>query len=179
MQFRMVRATLLFVSGICATVQCGVLRANAAEHPKVLLVYPHATGVSHSANGPSDQLTYHVEVKFPASNVIGWISYKLQKEGWEPLTNDFSNPQLPSSHVRGWGEVLYGPNRPGNCVHVWMGDWSNPSGDIVHYDFRYEQGERCTPDATDLKVTAMYVPSAAAQRARQVMEDYMKHLGQH
>ena len=178
-KLRAIAFGLIAVMIICLVERCGNSMIEAAERPEVLLVYPEATGVSYVTKGPSNELAYYVNVKFPASNVIGWVSSELQKEGWKALPYDFSNPRLPSSNVKGWGEVLYGRDQPGNCAHVWMADWSNSDGDIVHYDFRYEQGRKCTQDASNLRVTARYIPAAAARRARQALDEYMKNLDKH
>ena len=58
----------------------------AVEHTDAFIVYPRATRIwSGNVEGWSE-LTYHVKEAFPASSVIGWISYKLQKQGWRPQT---------------------------------------------------------------------------------------------
>jgi hypothetical protein len=175
MHFRFKRFGLLRVIGLAAILQCRVPASDANEIPAGLLVYPRATAVSYNSDATSKRVAYHVEIKFPGSGVIGWISYTLQNEGWQPLPYDFSNPQLPSSNVTGWVEQLYGPKVPGNCAHVWMGDWSNASGDIVHYDFRYKQGKNCTVDATHLDVNAFYVPATVAQESRKLLQEHIRN----
>jgi hypothetical protein len=139
--------------------------ALALEHADAFIVCPRATRIwSRNVEGWS-QLTYHVEETFPASSVIGYISYKLQKQGWQPQTHDFLNLELQTSQVRGWGEILEGPRIPGDCVHRWIGDWKDRSGNIVRYTFRYREGKRrCTSNPVDLEVNVTYVPVSAAER---------------
>ena len=41
--------------------------------------------------------------------------------------------------MTGWTYFLDGTKDPTQCVHQWLGDWKDPSGNIVTYGFRYEQ----------------------------------------
>lgn len=118
--------------------------------------------------------SYHVSSKFPATPVIGWISDRLQKAGWEPLKYDFLNPDSPSSHVTGWTYFLDGRKRPAPCVHQWLGDWKDASGNIVRYGFRYTQPGCSTFALTDLEVNAWYIPADVARQTQQHLEKWKK-----
>jgi len=166
MVLRPAHTAFLFFIAICAGLRGGLV--NAAEHPDAFLTYPNAANVWTGSVGSTDQLTYDVVAKYQASHVIGWISRKLQKAGWEPLVYDFLNPGLPSSRVTGWQEFLDGTKDPTLCVHQWIGDWKDAAGNIVRYLFRYTQLECGTSDLTDLAVSAVYVPAAAARQAEQM-----------
>lgn len=119
-------------------------------------------------------VSYHVTSKFPATPVIELISKKLQKAGWEPLKYDFLNPSLPSSHVTGWTYFLDGTKDPTQCVHQWLRDWKDPSGNIVIYAFRYEQLGCSTSALTDLLVVAWYAPADVARQLQQASEQWKK-----
>jgi hypothetical protein len=144
----------------------GQRAAHSAEHQRTLPVYPEATGIAFVNRGGADEITYHVNVKYPASDVTEWISNNLQKEGWKPLTNDLWNPGLPLSITNGWRKVRVGPKPPGDCLRAWVGEWKDTSGDIVRYDLRYKEGEQCTSEPHDLEVNGMYLPSAAVEPQR-------------
>ena len=48
----------------------------ASEHSDALLLYPGAGQISSAKLGGTDQLSYHVKAKLPASGVIDWILRK-------------------------------------------------------------------------------------------------------
>jgi hypothetical protein len=164
-------AFLLFIA-ICASLRGGLV--IAAEPSDALLTSPNATNVWTGTVGWSDQLTYHVDAKFPAAEVIDSISHKLQKAGWEPLKYDFLDPALPSSQVSGWQEFPHGIKDPKLCVHQWLGDWKDAAGNIVRYTFRYKHPGCDTSDLKDLEVSAAYVRAAAVQQARQMFKQLEK-----
>jgi len=165
---------------------CPIQPARASEYPDALLVYPDAKDVRSGKREATEELEYHVDAKFPASNVIGWISHKLQGTGWKPLTHDFLNPNLPSSQAQGWQDFLAGPKAPGSCIHQWIGNWRDVSGNFVRYALRYTQTECGAPDLTDLRsvpklteleVTAAYVPAAVARQMQEAVEQFKREHG--
>ena len=181
---RRAQVALLLTMLVCSGLHNGGQQlADAAESSTALLLDPSATDVLSSERGGTDQLSYHVDAKFPASNVIGWISQKLREAGWQPLAYDFLNPKIPSSQVRGWEEFLDGTSQPMSCIHQWLGNWKDASGDIVTYAFRYTQvgcsaSELSDPEVvsnlTDLQVAAIYSPAAVAQQQLQAAEQFEK-----
>jgi len=122
--------------------------------------------------GGMDKLTYDVVAEFPASAVIGWISKKLERAGWEPLKYDFLNPGLQSSQVTGWTYFLDGTKDPIQCVHQWLGQWKDAAGNFVDYGFRYKRVGCETSDLTDLEVNAEYVPAAAFRQEQKMLEEW-------
>jgi hypothetical protein len=138
------------------------------------MLYPDATSIRFETRGSIDLLSYHVSSKFPATQVIDWISDKLQKTGWEPLKYDFLNPNLPSSHVTGWTYFLHGIKDPTVCVHQWLGDWKDASGNIVRYGFRYKQVGCSTLALTDLEVDGWYTPADVARQTQKWAKDQMQ-----
>ena len=159
---------------ICAVLYNGRQPAEAAEHPAALMLYPDATAVRFDKLGSLDRLGYHVSSKFPATPVIDWISDKLQKTGWEPLKYDFLNPELPSSQVTGWTYFLHSTKDPTVCVHQWLGDWKDASGDIVRYGFRYKQVGCSTLALTDLEVNVWYTPANVARQTQSAIAKWTK-----
>jgi hypothetical protein len=72
------------------------------RHTDALIVCPGAESVNWVRFEGTDQLGYQVKVECPADSIISCISKTLDENGWQPLREDFWNPGLPSSHVRGW-----------------------------------------------------------------------------
>jgi hypothetical protein len=167
---------LLVLVAVCAAVETSEPGlAEAGGKSDAIVVYPNATDVHFSKYGLADQVTYRVRAKFPATPVIDWISQKLREAGWKPLTNDFLNPDLPSSLMRSWQDGLLAPKKPWVCVHQWIGDWEDRSGDIVNYAFRYKEPPspevQCSSHAsTDLAVFAVYYPKDAVRKMLKAIE---------
>ncbi len=124
---RRMHLALLVVVAICGSLYFGL--AHGSERPNALIMYPDATQVSSAEVRGTDQLTYHVDVKYPASPVIGLISDKLRKAGWErePPTYDFLNPDSPSSPAGTWEKSFDARKHPTLSVYQWLGDWKDAS----------------------------------------------------
>ena len=158
---------------ICAGLNNSGQQVEGAEHPAALILYPDATAIKFDERGGADRLSYHVNSKYPATPVIELISNKLQEAGWKPLKYDVLNPHIPSSHVKGWQEFLQGTKEP-TCIHQWLGDWKDPSGNIVRYGFRYKHPECSTLTLTDLEVNAWYTTAAVVRQTLQGVEKFKK-----
>jgi hypothetical protein len=174
MLFRHIAAAFVVCIIICAGLSSGQQQAAAAERPAALILSPGSTGVRFDEQGNTARLSYHVSSKFPATSVIDWISDQLQKAGWKPLKYDFLNPNSPSSHVTGWPYQLDGTKNPALCVHQWLGDWRDPSGNIVRYGFRYKQLGCSTLALTDLEVTGWYTPADVVRQMQQLSDKLKK-----
>lgn len=173
---RRIQIAFLLCIVICAAAYTGQQESvDAVERPSALLLYPNATDVWSGERGGSDQLAYHVHAKFPASGVIGWICYKLQEAGWEALTYDFLNPNLPSSRVQGWQQFPAGLKNRELCVHLWLGSWKDVSGNIVTYAFRYKQPCSAS-NPNDLEVVAGYYPAIVARQLHDSAEQLKEKL---
>jgi hypothetical protein len=165
------RALLILCIVTYAGLYNGRHRVEADERPAALLSYPNATDEQFDDRESVYRLSYHVRTNFPAWPVIQSISNTLQKAGWQPLKNNFLNPDTPSSQVDGWKEFLDATALPPLCVRQWLGDWKDASGNIVTYGFRYAQ--KCdTTSLTDLEVTAWYTPEIVAER---ILAELQKH----
>jgi len=138
--------------------------STSSEYAAALLAHPQAKDVEFFKRDGTDQLTYRLEEKFPASGIIGWTSQKLREMGWEPLSYDYLNPHLPSSHVKGWDKFGDATRPTEYTVHQWGADWKDRSENIVRYVFRYSYPRGGPPNLTDLEVTAVYIPAPLAKQ---------------
>jgi hypothetical protein len=82
----------------------GACNQDTAFRTDALIVCPGAEAVTWRKFRGTDQLAYRMKVEYPAEGTIACISKKLSENGWQPLKEDFWNPGLPSSHVRGWAQ---------------------------------------------------------------------------
>jgi len=112
-------------------------------------------------------VAYRLTEEYPARNAIERVSSHLRTLGWVPLKEDWLNPGLPSSHVRGWTDYV---DRTANLVrHVyqWSAEWQDSRGNLVDYSLRYECPEPGPSDLRSLWVTGLWYPAAQAKMMQQ------------
>jgi hypothetical protein len=124
-------------------------------------------GAKQLSRGPGAYGSFHVAYalaeKYPASNAIQRISSRLKALGWKPLHDDWLNPGLPSSHVRGWTDFVDFTATPMRHVHQWGAQWQDKAGNIVGYDLRYSYPESGAPDFQSLWIDAFWYPAAGVK----------------
>jgi len=120
--------------------------ATAHGHPKDQKAFPHsdalivcqgAIGTKWTTAKGVEQLSYQVSVDYPATAVISCVSTALRETGWRPLRQDYWNPKLPSSRVRGWMHFVDTTVQPQATVDQWSGQWKSKTGEVVWYTLRY------------------------------------------
>ena len=139
-------------------------------HSDSLVVFPSASEIKFMKFQGTDQVTYKVQTTYPADEVISFISMKLRRQGWRPLREDYLNPGLPTSHVRGWTEFRDMTTHPETDVHQWLAQWDNKAGDVAWYTLRYRYPEGKSPDLNTLLVSASYIPSKIAKAMKEDAE---------
>lgn len=149
---------------------------STAKYSPSLMVYSGATDVKYFKYEGTDQLSYRVNVQFPASGVIGWLSFKLEEKGWEPLTHDYLNPHLSSSHVKGWEKFVDATKPNEYIVHQWLADWKDRSENIVRYAFHYRYPKGENPNLKDLEVSAVYTPAPLAKQSLEAARKFKEQL---
>jgi hypothetical protein len=153
------RLTLMgfLVFGLSA---CGRNHEDIPHHAEALIVCPATETAKSQRYEGIDHLDYRVKMEYPAESVISCISEKLSENGWQPLKEDFWNPGLPSSQVRGWTQFTDASVHPEATVDAWSTQWRNQAGDIVWYflEYRYPPNDRYT-----LSVHAGFIPANNAK----------------
>ena|ERR1035438_1008618 len=114
--------------------------------------------------GSSRRMTYTVESLYPSSEVISEIKDKLSKAGWVPLKEDFMNPGLPSSYVRGWDIYIDKDHVPATKVHEWKSGWKNDKNEIVRYKLKHEYPVTTDNIMNILNVQAEYYPAFIVEK---------------
>lgn len=149
--------------------------APTVARPDALLVYPGATQVSFENVGPLE-LDYRVAAKFPAGEVIRWLSAHLEANKWNPLKYDLLNPDRPSSQVGGWIHFMDPRNPARKYVYSWDGHWMDGSGDGLSYILQYHSSTESAPKSTDLVVSAVYSTAVVIKQHRELYEKlYKRH----
>jgi len=157
------RGTIVGVFLFCGLSAC---RRQVPHYSDALMVYPEAKQVQWAKpewrkSQVMDEVIYQVDVDYPAESVISWISDQLKGRGWQARDEDYWNPGLPTSQVRGWTQSADATVQPQATVYQWNGQWDNGSGDITDYFLRYEyppHGEYT------LRVIAIFTPTSIAKQ---------------
>src|SRR5262249_30746944 len=85
-----------------------------------------------------ESVTYQLNQDYPARSAIQTITARLESNGWRPLREDFLNPGLPTSVVRGWMHFEDGNTGRPTEVYQWVGQWEDTSKRIVWYILSYD-----------------------------------------
>jgi hypothetical protein len=143
-------------------------RANNDENYSAsLVVTPLAKNAKYlKYQDGRQQVTYSTESEYPAEDVLSSVSAELKKRGWKPLPQDFLNPDIPSSHQRGWTFFEDHAQKPWTGVYTWIADWENGSHDIVRYALKYESPDNSTRNLKNLQVIALFIPADVAAKMR-------------
>jgi hypothetical protein len=132
-------------------------------------VVPGATSLQQTVFQGKDQIIYRLKCEYPAEDVLNAIRTRLKQVGWKPLREDWLNPGLPSSFVRGWTYYEDSTTKPATSVRSWNADWENSSHDILTYMLDYTcQDNLCasTLNLHDLRVVVIHVPAEIAKRIK-------------
>ena len=137
-----------------------------ANFSESLIVVPGAKNMHYTKVYGTDQLYFQIKAEYPAKAVLEEISKKLEIKGWHPLPEDYLNPGLPSSHVRGWTDFVDATEAPEKKVYQWLAQWENKNKDILWCTLRYSYPKREKPILRDLTVYESFMPSKLAIEAR-------------
>ena len=143
-------------------------RANAEQkYSASLVVVPSAKSPKYlKYQDGRQQVIYATESEYPAEDVLSFISAEFRKRGWRPLPQDFFNPDIPSSHQRGWTFFEDHTQKSWTGVYAWNADWENDSHDIVVYSLRYDSPDNSTRNLKNLQVIALFIPAEIAAKMK-------------
>ena len=135
-------------------------KADAEAGRQALIVLAGATRVTRGQGGHGSLfVAYRLAEEYPAPNAIQQISSQLSELGWVPLQEDWLNPGLPSSHVRGWTDFRDNVGNSPRHVHQWSAQWQAPDGNLVDYSLRYVYPEGGARDLRSLWVSGVWSPA--------------------
>lgn len=163
----------ILVLAAAAALNCSPRSPSASElglpPPVVLAAGAFDVRPEKKADG-TNGVTYRLRETFPADALLGRIRSAVPPPEWQPLAMDWLNPDIPSSHQRGWGDWTDRTKTPPTRVHQWSAQWRDSQGNIVFYELRYDStlhsggGPLGPPDNDKVEVTALWIPKLAAQR---------------
>jgi hypothetical protein len=128
-------------------------------------------------------VSYRLEAEFPAPAVTSEVNSMAAASGWQPLTEDFFNPGIPTSHVRGWTSYLDLSRGPQAAMHQWQSAWRNAAGDLLEYSLWYRtegvKGDRAPnrPGNRTLFVNGQIILRSDAEALKKNSENLKSELG--
>ena len=167
------RLTVLLLASTLELV-CGCQRRSDTErkHSESLLIAPSAINPKYLAYSDGrEQLTYLVDAEYPAESTIAFLSTQLRNQRWIALREDFMNPGIPTSEVRGWTQFEDATREPRASVRQWACDWEDGAHNITLYNLEYRypmSGAHDPPDSRPLHVVALYIPASVAEKMKHV-----------
>jgi len=138
-------------------------RPQIYNHSQAFIILNKAEGIfCDFRDGGAIQLSYKLKEDYPALSVLKEISNHLEGAGWRPLKENYLNPGLPSSHVKGWSDFEEATR--------WMGAWEDKYGNIVTYIFSYEYPKNKKKNLSSLQISAIYEPASLVALIKQELK---------
>jgi hypothetical protein len=169
LQFCFGRRSALLAFVVCIPAWSQQSKPASEIHRSFFVVARGATEVRQTRWQGHDQIVYRIQASYPAADVLKTIAERLGQLGWKPLKEDWLNPGLPTSHVRGWTYFEDDTTKPATSVRAWNADWENGAHDILTYLLEYRCPENAcssTLDLRDMRVVAIYIPADLAERTK-------------
>ena len=159
---------LIVIAAIVLLLGCNSAHEKeAGNYSDSLIVAPGAQNIRYTKLYGTDQILYEIKAEYPAKAVLEEITKKLEKKGWKALPEDYLNPGLPSSHVRGWTDFIDGRKSPERKVYQWLAQWENKNGDILWCTLRYSYPRSANPNLKDLTVSEAFIPAKIAKEEKE------------
>jgi len=151
---------------------------NRLDYSRSLIKVSGAMNVQYSRLNGTDQVQYKVIVQYPAKDTISELNSRLKAKGWEPLKKSWLNPEIPTSHERGWTNFIDGTKKPNLEVHSWHSDWINKKEDILTFALKYSYPVKTKSSMLELNVLGIYVPEELAKKGLAQINEYKKSIGE-
>jgi hypothetical protein len=173
-------AVLLYAISMVA---CGPA-GSGTEHKSTdfhFFVPPDAQNVREQSRQNVVEVAYSVATPYPAGRFICELENAVAHDRWHGLREDFMNPGLPTSLIRGWNDIVNGLKKPETHVHGWSSEWLNDEGELLSYWLRYEYPEGAKPALGTLQVQAVRWPAKVVpalvgeKRASQLASLTLRH----
>lgn len=136
--------------------------------PSYLQPLPGAQEVAAKKSGPNAGVEYTLNVCYPADSALRSIGMRMPRS-WHSRREDFLNPGIPTSQVRGWTNYYDDHNGHHEWVNRWSGQWQDNTGAVVNYDLAYRspgvfETPQDVPSNCTMHVSAMLVSAEAVRK---------------
>ena len=155
---------------------CSKSSQSPSEYSDSLIILDGASNVRYEKLNGSDQVYYKIHAEYPAKGNIAELNRRLEVKGWKPLKTDWLNPEIPTSHVRGWTDFVDGTTKPNQKVYSWNSDWTNSKEDMLIFVLRYSHPVKETPSRNELNVIGIFMPEKLAKQTLKNVKEYEQTL---
>jgi hypothetical protein len=164
------RMRIISLLAVVLALSCAkVGEVPSSQLPPYLRPLPGAKNIDARWLGPEAGIAYSLAACYPATAELRLIAERISPM-WTPRTEDYLNPGIPTSQVRGWTRYYDARKNHGEWVHHWAGQWQEPHGDILSYNLVYRSPggwdvEPEKPATCDVFITAQVV---SAEKVREL-----------
>lgn len=151
---------------------------SASDYSDALIILKKASNVKYYKLNGTDQISYKLIAQYPAEDEILDLNNRLKRKGWNSLKKDWLNPEIPTSHERGWTKFIDGTKNPNLEVYSWKSDWTNEKEDILSFALRYSYPVKTKSNMMALNVIGIYLPSEMAKKSLAQVNEYKKSTGE-
>jgi hypothetical protein len=140
------RIPKLHAQSIClilAVLLCGFCFGqddHAHAGPDALILLPSAADVKRS-DERCQEMEYVVVSNYPGTDVLSLISDELRRRGWSPASAVDRKFMRYAGDFKSAGRWEHFKNVAGGTTYTRAEQWSNGIGDVVSYNFWYENGD--------------------------------------
>lgn len=150
---------------------CGPSAEQQVRRNRAFYLAPGAHRFWFSSRKGLTQVSYLAPEPYPAGRFLRNLKLRLTKAGWKPLNEDFLNPGIPSSNVRGWTDFRDATRKPEEEVRQWAADWER-NGEIVTYFLHYRWPEGSEQQLGEMIVSACHRSHDQAQRTKKFIKEH-------
>ncbi|MEW6077986.1 MAG: hypothetical protein AB1724_09250 [Thermodesulfobacteriota bacterium] len=143
---------------------CSKSSQSPSDYSDSLIILNGASNVRYEKLNGTDQVYYKVYAEYPANENIAELNRRLDAKGWKQLKTDWLNPEIPTSHVRGWTDFVDGTTKPNQKVYSWNSDWTNSNEDMLIFTLRYSHPLEETPNRNELNVIGIFIAEKLAKQ---------------
>jgi hypothetical protein len=159
---------VLSIVAICSSCKRDGLSAGRADGLSAdLIVWRGATKIRSGAKSGVENLSYTLNMSYPAPDLIASIAMDLASRGWRPTENSWHNRAEASDYVSGWEEFVAVSRAGGKGRYLaqWWAQWRNSQGDVLDYLFAYQSPSEVFTNRTELYVQATRMSASVAASA--------------
>jgi hypothetical protein len=176
-----VKRAVLILAAASVAVGCNrrpTVETGTKELPAILRPPPGALSVEQSVYpGRGAGVSYTMKMPYPAAGLVPDVEQRASSLGWLSMKEDYMNPGIPTSSVRGWTSYVDLSKGGRAAMHQWQSQWRNKDGALLTYSFWYRtesvagDSAPAVPDNDNLHVSAEVIEREVFERMRAHLAD--------
>ena len=154
----MISMVLFSMSVLSCSKQKKCSSTQPEEFPEYFRPPNGAKDISYDTSQAPDiiLLYYRMKDSYPANRTLTYAASLLEDGGFKRLDYDLLNPDIPSSHIRGWDHIGDHSISPPVDIRLWSENWVNSKDEVVSTNFEYRYPQSGPKDLDNLQVTLFF-----------------------